>query len=94
MRWQRSTKGRITPGHARALLGLVNVSDQQVLLRRVIEKGLSVRETEEMAGALNRGKKGAQRDRTGAGRQPCIARSPMSATWSGGSSRSSEQRWK
>jgi ParB family transcriptional regulator, chromosome partitioning protein len=52
-------EGAITPGHARALLGLVNVSDQQVLLRRVIEKGLSVRETEDMAGALNRGKKGA-----------------------------------
>jgi ParB family chromosome partitioning protein len=53
-------EGAITPGHARALLGLVNVSDQSVLLHRVIDKGLSVRETEDMAGALNRGKKGAQ----------------------------------
>jgi ParB family chromosome partitioning protein len=53
-------EGTITPGHARALLMLVNVSDQQILLRRVIEKGLSVREAEEMAGALNGGKKGEQ----------------------------------
>ena len=58
-------EGAITPGHARALLGLVNVSDQVVLLRRVVEKGLSVRETEEMAGALNRGKKGAGPVRAG-----------------------------
>jgi ParB family transcriptional regulator, chromosome partitioning protein len=53
-------KGTISPGHARAILMLVNVSDQLVLLRRVIERGISVREAEEMAGALNRGKKGAQ----------------------------------
>jgi ParB family transcriptional regulator, chromosome partitioning protein len=53
-------EGAISPGHARALLMLVNVSDQLILLRRVIEKGLSVREAEEMAGALNKGKKGAQ----------------------------------
>jgi ParB family chromosome partitioning protein len=53
-------EGTVSPGHARALLMLVNVSDQLILLRRVIERGLSVRETEEMAGALNRGRKGAQ----------------------------------
>ena len=52
-------QGTISPGHARALLMLVNVSDQPVLLRRVIERGISVREAEEMAGALNRGRKGA-----------------------------------
>jgi ParB family transcriptional regulator, chromosome partitioning protein len=53
-------KGTISPGHARALLMLVNVSDQPVLLRRIIERGISVREAEEMAGALNKGRKGAQ----------------------------------
>jgi len=53
-------EGTISPGHARALLMLVNVSDQLVLLRRVIERGISVREAEEMAGALNKGKKGAR----------------------------------
>jgi ParB family chromosome partitioning protein len=52
-------KGTISPGHARALLMLVNVSDQPVLLRRIIERGMSVREAEEMAGSLNRGRKGA-----------------------------------
>jgi ParB family chromosome partitioning protein len=49
----------LSPGHARALLMLVNVSDQQVLLRRIIDKGISVREAEEMANGMNRGRKGA-----------------------------------
>ena len=52
-------QGTISPGHARALLMLVNVSDQPVLLGRILERGMSVREAEEMAGALNRGRKGA-----------------------------------
>jgi ParB family chromosome partitioning protein len=52
--------GTISPGHARALLSLVNVSDQQVLLRRIADNGISVREAEEMAGDLNQGKKGAR----------------------------------
>jgi ParB family transcriptional regulator, chromosome partitioning protein len=53
-------RGAISPGHARALLTLVNVSDQQVLLRRIEDRGISVREAEEMANGLNKGKKGAQ----------------------------------
>jgi ParB family chromosome partitioning protein len=53
-------RGTMSPGHARALLMLVNVSDQQVLLRRIVDKGISVREAEEMAGELNGGKKGAR----------------------------------
>ena len=53
------SRGAISAGHARALLMLVNPSDQQVLLRRIVERGVSVREAEEMAGALNGGKKGA-----------------------------------
>jgi ParB family chromosome partitioning protein len=61
-------EGTISPGHARALLMLVNVSDQQVLLRRIVDKGISVREAEEMAGALNKGKKGARTgERTASG---------------------------
>ena len=60
------TRGTITPGHARALLMLVNPSDQQVLLRRVVEAGISVREAEDMAASLNKGKKGAPKSgRTG-----------------------------
>jgi ParB family chromosome partitioning protein len=53
------TRGTITSGHARALLMLVNPSDQQVLLRRIVEAGISVREAEDMAASLNKGKKGA-----------------------------------
>jgi ParB family chromosome partitioning protein len=53
------TRGSITSGHARALLMLVNPSDQQLLLRRVVESGISVREAEDMAASLNKGKKGA-----------------------------------
>jgi len=52
-------RGAISPGHARALLMLVNVSDQQVLLRRIVDRGMSVREAEDMAGGLNKGQKGA-----------------------------------
>lgn len=59
-------KGELTAGHARAILMLVNPADQQVLLRRVIEKGISVREAEEAAAALNSGKRGAARKGGGA----------------------------
>lgn len=52
-------RGSISAGHARALLMLVNPSDQQVLLRRVVEMGISVRAAEDMASSLNKGKKGA-----------------------------------
>jgi ParB family chromosome partitioning protein len=53
------TRGSITSGHARALLMLLNPSDQQLLLRRVVESGISVREAEDMAASLNKGKRGA-----------------------------------
>ena len=60
--------GTISPGHAKALLMLVNVSDQQVLVRRIADRGISVREAEVMAGALNRGRKGAHTEgRTASG---------------------------
>ncbi|HYW85461.1 MAG TPA: ParB/RepB/Spo0J family partition protein [Spirochaetia bacterium] len=59
-------RGSITAGHARALLMLVNPSDQQLLLRRVVESGISVREAEDMAASLNKGKKGTSKsDRAG-----------------------------
>jgi len=54
-------KGSITAGHARALLTLVNPSDQHLLLRRIVEAGISVREAESMAAELNKGKKGTAR---------------------------------
>ncbi|MGA2975314.1 MAG: ParB/RepB/Spo0J family partition protein [Spirochaetia bacterium] len=56
--------GAITPGHARALLMLMNPSDQHVVLRRIIDKDISVREAEDMASSLNKGKKA----RAGSGR--------------------------
>ena len=51
-------QGTISAGHARALLMLVNVSDQTLLLRRMTEQALSVRQAEEMASAMNHGKRG------------------------------------
>lgn len=53
--------GAISQGHARALLMIVNPSDQELLLRRMVENGISVREAEGAAAALNRGKKGARK---------------------------------
>lgn len=39
---------RITEGHARAMLGLSSVADQLAVLDIVLEKGLSVRQTEDL----------------------------------------------
>lgn len=47
--------GQITPGHARAILSVLNPSDQRILFGRIVGNGLSVRETERMAGELNGG---------------------------------------
>lgn len=52
-------KGTISPGHARALLMIVNPADQLVLLRRIVAKGMSVREAEDAAPAMNGGKRAA-----------------------------------
>lgn len=41
------TDGRITEGHARALLGLPNAVDQIAILDTVLERALTVRQTEE-----------------------------------------------
>ncbi len=46
---------KISAGHARSLLSVVNPADQQVLFGRIIESNLSVRETEAMAADLNAG---------------------------------------
>ncbi len=50
--------GAISAGHARALLALANQADAIVLLKRIMDRGMSVREAEEAAGALNKGKRG------------------------------------
>lgn len=41
-------ENRITEGHARALLGLASVADQLAVLDIVMDKGMSVRQTEEL----------------------------------------------
>ncbi|MBN1628209.1 MAG: ParB/RepB/Spo0J family partition protein [Thermoleophilia bacterium] len=51
-------KGDITPGHARAILSLVNPADQQILFDRTMDKGLSVREAEMQAQELRSGRRG------------------------------------
>lgn len=45
-------EGRITEGHARALLMLSSPAQQEMVLRRILEEGLSVRATEELARRL------------------------------------------
>lgn len=45
---QALAEGRITEGHARALLGLPSSADQLVVLEAVLERGLSVRQTEDL----------------------------------------------
>lgn len=52
-------QGTLSAGHARALLSLVNPSDQQILLARIVRDEISVREAEQMASALNAGRKSA-----------------------------------
>jgi len=61
---QALESGVITAGHARALLMLVNVADQSDMLKRIKQQGLSVRQAEGVAAALNEGRKG---DRPGGG---------------------------
>ena len=66
------SRGEMSPGHARAILMLVNPADQQILFRRIVDRGISVREAEETAAGLNRGKKTARK--TAAGEKPSQGR--------------------
>jgi ParB family chromosome partitioning protein len=50
-------EGQLTAGHARALLSVVNPAEQQLLFRRVLELGLSVREAEQAAQRMNEGQR-------------------------------------
>lgn len=49
--------GYITAGHARAILAVINPADRQLLLKRVIDDGISVREAEALSSAYNKGAK-------------------------------------
>jgi len=62
---QSLEEGLVSAGHARALLSLMNPSDQMLLHKRICEQGLSVREAERQAGQLNQGiKKEVKPDKT------------------------------
>ena len=45
----------ITPGHARAILSLINNTNQETLYKGIVKKGLSVRAAEALADKFNRG---------------------------------------
>jgi ParB family chromosome partitioning protein len=53
--------GKITAGHARAILSLINPADQELLHKAIINKSLSVREAEQYAGELNKGNKSGKK---------------------------------
>jgi ParB family chromosome partitioning protein len=59
---------RISAGHARALLSLVNPADQQLLFRKMLQEGLSVREAEHAAQRMSQGKRGTGKNAPGARR--------------------------
>lgn len=46
--------GDISAGHARAIMGLVNIEDQEALARRIAAEKLTVRETEEVVKKLRK----------------------------------------
>ena len=48
-------RGRMDPGHARAVLSLVNLADQELLFQRIVNRDLSVREAEQTASRMNQG---------------------------------------
>ena len=52
-------EGKLTAGHARALLSVVNPADQRVLFNKIITGGLSVRQAEESASSFNGGGRAA-----------------------------------
>ncbi len=54
-------RGDISVGHARALLGLDSLDDQEELLLKIIQKGLSVREVERQVQASLRGNPAAKK---------------------------------
>jgi ParB family transcriptional regulator, chromosome partitioning protein len=47
----------ISAGHARAILSLINPSDQELLQKMILDRSLSVREAETFAQELNKGNK-------------------------------------
>ncbi len=54
---QALESGKITPGHGRAILAVVNPSDQVLLFDRILQQDLSVRQAETAASDLSAGKR-------------------------------------
>jgi ParB family transcriptional regulator, chromosome partitioning protein len=48
-------EGKLSTGHARTLLGLVGLDEQRRIARRVLDKGMSVRDTEALVRQLTEG---------------------------------------
>jgi len=68
-------RGDMSAGHARALLAVTSPANQQLLFERIVERGLSVRETEQAATQLNQGRRGAAAGRkrpSGRARDPNV----------------------
>jgi len=57
-------EGEFTPGHARALLAVVNPADRHYLYLKIRDEGLSVRKAEELALELNRGKRASSQQKS------------------------------
>lgn len=57
-------RGDMDPGHARAILSLVNPADQEVLFQRILSRGMSVREAEQTAARMNQGSREAAKKTT------------------------------
>lgn len=69
-------RGRMDPGHARAILSLVNPADQELLFQRIAARSMSVREAEQTAARMNQGVRDSGKKSTPAkaqGRQPELA---------------------
>ena len=64
--------GEITPGHARAVLSVLNPSDQRILFSRILQDGLSVREAEYQAGDFNKGRRPVPVKDKGTGKKQII----------------------
>ena len=47
--------GDVSAGHARAILSATNPADRSVILKRIMDDGISLREAEALAAELNRG---------------------------------------
>jgi ParB family chromosome partitioning protein len=60
--------GEFSSGHARALLSVINPSDQDYLFQKIIEEGMSVRKAESIASDLNAGKRAGKKTKTKQGK--------------------------